>query len=54
VPSLLGLPVRQVVEQVAVAGLLLQVDGRGLVRSQEPAAGSQVVPGTQVTVHCAR
>jgi cell division protein FtsI (penicillin-binding protein 3) len=54
VPSLLGMPVRQVVEQVAVAGLNLQVEGRGLVRSQEPAAGSQVQPGTQVVVHCAR
>jgi len=54
VPSLIGMPVRQVVEQVAVAGLELQVDGRGLVRSQQPPAGSQVKPGTQVVVHCAR
>jgi hypothetical protein len=36
VPSLIGMPVRQVVEQVALAGLNLQVEGRGLVRSQEP------------------
>ena len=54
VPSLIGMPVRQVVEQVALAGLVLQVEGRGLVRSQEPAAGSPVQPGTQVIVHCAR
>jgi cell division protein FtsI (penicillin-binding protein 3) len=54
VPSLLGLPVRQVVEQAAIAGLTLQVEGRGLVRSQTPAPGSQVQPGTQVIVHCAR
>jgi len=54
VPSLIGMPVRQVVEQVAIAGLILQVDGRGLVRSQEPAAGSAVKPGTPVVVHCAR
>jgi cell division protein FtsI (penicillin-binding protein 3) len=54
VPSLIGMAVRQVVEQVAVAGLNLQVEGRGLVRSQEPAAGSAVQPGTQVVVHCAR
>jgi len=54
VPSLIGMPMRQVVEQVAVAGLNLQVTGRGLVRSQEPAAGSQVQPGTQIVVHCAR
>jgi len=54
VPSLIGLPVRQVVEQAALAGLNLQVTGRGLVRSQEPAAGSAVQPGTQIVVHCAR
>jgi cell division protein FtsI (penicillin-binding protein 3) len=54
VPSLIGMPIRQVVEQAAIAGLNLQVDGRGLVRSQEPAAGTQVPPGSQLTVHCAR
>ena len=54
VPSLLGMPVRQVVEQVAIAGLNLQVIGRGQVHSQEPAAGTAVQPGTQVVVHCAR
>jgi len=54
VPSLIGLPVRKVVEQAALAGLNLQVEGRGLVRTQEPAAGSQVAPGSQVVVHCAR
>jgi cell division protein FtsI (penicillin-binding protein 3) len=54
VPSLIGMPVRQVVEQAAIAGLNLQVEGRGLVRSQEPAAGSQVKPGAQIVVHCSR
>ena len=54
VPSLIGMPVRKVVEQVAIAGLNLQVEGRGLVRSQEPAAGSQVQPGSQILVRCAR
>ena len=54
VPSLVGMAVRQVVEQVAAAGLNLQVEGRGLVRSQEPAAGSAVQPGAQIVVHCAR
>ncbi len=54
VPSLLGMPVRQVVEQVALAGLNLQVLGRGLVRSQEPAAGTPVMPGAEVVVRCAR
>jgi cell division protein FtsI (penicillin-binding protein 3) len=54
VPSLIGMPVRKVVEQAALAGLNVQVEGRGLVRTQEPAAGSQVAPGSQVVVHCAR
>jgi cell division protein FtsI (penicillin-binding protein 3) len=54
VPSLLGMPVRQVVEQAALAGLTPQILGRGRVRSQEPEAGTQVQPGTRITVHCAR
>lgn len=54
VPSLIGMPVRQVVMEAAAAGLNLQVQGRGLVRSQEPAAGSPVKPGSQIVVHCAR
>jgi cell division protein FtsI (penicillin-binding protein 3) len=54
VPSLIGMPVRQVVEQAALAGLNLQVEGRGLVRSQQPEAGAQVLPGSQIVVHCAR
>jgi hypothetical protein len=48
------MPVRQVVEQAALAGLTLQIEGRGLVRSQEPVAGAQVQSGAQVIVHCAR
>ncbi len=54
VPSLIGMPVRQVVEEANNAGLNLAVEGRGLVRSQQPPAGSQVQPGTPITVHCAR
>jgi cell division protein FtsI (penicillin-binding protein 3) len=54
VPSLIGMPVRQVVERAASAGLNLQVVGRGLVRSQEPAPGSRVKPGSQIIVQCAR
>ena len=54
VPSLIGMPIRQVVEQAALAGLNLHVEGRGLVRSQEPEAGTQVLPNSQIVVHCAR
>jgi cell division protein FtsI (penicillin-binding protein 3) len=53
-PSLIGLPMRQVVEQAENAGLTIQVEGRGIVRSQEPAAGSLVSAGARVTVHCTR
>jgi len=54
VPSLIGMPVRTVVEQAARAGLNLQVEGRGLVRTQTPVAGSVVAAGSQLVVHCAR
>jgi beta-lactam-binding protein with PASTA domain len=54
VPALIGLPVRKVAEQAAVAGLNLQVEGRGLVRSQTPAAGAQVEAGSAVVVKCTR
>ena len=54
VPSLIGMPLRQVVEQMAQIGLNPQVVGRGLVRSQQPAAGTEVSPGSKVIVHCSR
>ena len=54
VPNLVGMPVRQVVEAMAVAGLVPEITGRGLVRSQEPAAGTVVAAGSKVTVRCAR
>jgi cell division protein FtsI (penicillin-binding protein 3) len=53
-PSFLGMPIRQAVIQAASAGFNLQVTGRGLVRSQEPAAGTPIAPGAQITVHCER
>jgi beta-lactam-binding protein with PASTA domain len=54
VPSLLGLPVRKVIEQAAAAGLEVQVTGNGTVREQAPAAGTMVAPGTQIVVRCGR
>jgi cell division protein FtsI (penicillin-binding protein 3) len=54
VPSLLGLPVRKVIEQAAAAGLEVQVSGNGTVREQAPAAGSMVAPGTRIVVRCGR
>ncbi len=54
VPSLIGLPMRQVIVAVGDAGLEVQVIGSGTVREQAPAAGTMVAPGTRIVVHCAR
>jgi cell division protein FtsI (penicillin-binding protein 3) len=54
VPSLVGMPVRQVIEAAATVGLEVQVTGSGTVREQAPAAGSMVAPGTRIVVRCAR
>ena len=54
VPSLIGLPVRKVIEMAAAAGLDVQVTGSGTVREQAPAPGTQVPPGTKIVVRCQR
>ena len=54
VPSLIGLPVRKVIEQAAAAGLEVQITGSGTVREQAPAPGAMVAPGTQIVVRCGR
>ena len=54
VPSLIGLPMRQVIVAAAGAGLEVEVVGSGTVREQAPAAGTMVAPGTRIVVHCAR
>ena len=54
VPSLIGLPMRQVVMTAAGAGLEVEVVGSGTVREQAPAAGTLVPPGTRIVVHCSR
>ena len=54
VPSLLGLPVRKVIEQASAAGLEVRITGNGTVREQAPAPGTMVAPGTQIVVHCGR
>jgi len=54
VPTLIGMPVRRVIETAALAGLEVQVMGSGTVREQAPAAGSMVGPGTRVVVRCSR
>jgi cell division protein FtsI (penicillin-binding protein 3) len=54
VPSLIGLPMRKVIEVAAGAGLEVQVSGSGTVREQAPAAGTMVPPGTRIVVRCSR
>jgi cell division protein FtsI (penicillin-binding protein 3) len=52
VPSLLGLPVRKVIEQAAAAGLEVQIIGSGTSRQQAPDPGAMVPPGTKIVVRC--
>jgi len=54
VPSLVGLPVRKVIEVAGAAGLEVQISGNGTVREQAPAPGTMVAPGTQIVARCAR
>ena len=54
VPSLIGLPMRKVIEQAAAAGLDVQITGSGKVREQVPAPGTMVPPGTKIVVRCGR
>ncbi len=54
VPSLIGLPVREVIEQAGAVGLEVQISGNGTAREQAPAPGTMVAPGTKIVVRCAR
>jgi cell division protein FtsI (penicillin-binding protein 3) len=54
VPSLVGLTVRQVIEQAGNAGLEVEIVGNGTARAQAPAPGAMVRPGTKLVVRCER
>ena len=54
VPSLIGLPVRKIIEQAAAAGLEVEITGSGSAREQAPAAGTMVAAGTRIVVRCGR
>jgi len=54
VPSLVGLPIRNVIEMIAAEGLQVEITGSGTVRTQAPAAGTQVPSGTKIIVRCGR
>ena len=54
VPTLVGLPIRTVIEMTAAQGLQVQISGSGTVREQAPAPGTQVPSGTKIIVRCGR
>ncbi len=54
VPSLVGLPIREIIEQAGTAGLQVEIMGDGIAREQAPAPGAMVPPGTKIVVRCAR
>jgi membrane peptidoglycan carboxypeptidase len=54
VPSLIGLPMRKVIETAAAAGLGVEIHGDGIAREQAPAPGAMVHTGTKIVVKCTR
>ncbi len=50
VPSLIGLPIRRVIEAAGAVGLEVNIHGNGTAREQAPAPGTMVAAGTQVVV----
>jgi cell division protein FtsI (penicillin-binding protein 3) len=54
VPTLIGLPIRRVIEETSASGLAVQIAGNGTVREQAPAPGTLVRPGTQIIVRAGR
>jgi cell division protein FtsI (penicillin-binding protein 3) len=54
VPSLIGLPVRKLIEQAALAGFEVEITGNGTAREQMPVAGTMAEPGTRIAVRCGR
>ncbi|MGB8029615.1 MAG: penicillin-binding transpeptidase domain-containing protein [Terracidiphilus sp.] len=54
VPSLIGLPIREIIEQAGSVGLQVEITGDGIAREQAPAPGTLVPPGTKIVVRCSR
>jgi cell division protein FtsI (penicillin-binding protein 3) len=54
VPSLIGLPVRKVIEQAGSAGFEVVITGNGTAREQAPAPSTMVPPGTKIAVRFER
>jgi len=54
VPSLVGMPVRNVIETASSAGLNIEIVGDGIAREQAPAPGTKVPNGTKIVVRFSR
>lgn len=54
VPNFRGMTLRAVLEESAATGVQIEVLGNGLVRNQEPPAGSILAPGARVRVQFTR
>jgi cell division protein FtsI/penicillin-binding protein 2 len=54
VPSFIGKPLREVVEQAQQSGIDVDVLGSGVARQQNPAAGVRLAPGARVAVRFGR
>jgi cell division protein FtsI (penicillin-binding protein 3) len=54
VPNFRGMTLRAVLEESAATGVQIEVSGNGLVRNQEPPAGSILAPGARVRVQFSR
>jgi len=54
VPSLIGLPIREIIEEAGSAGLEVKITGDGIAREQAPEPGAMVPAGTKIVVRCER
>jgi cell division protein FtsI (penicillin-binding protein 3) len=54
VPSLVGLPLRKVIEMASSASLNVEIVGSGIAREQAPAPGTKVPTGTKIVVRFSR
>ncbi len=54
VPDLRGMTLRAVLEESTASGMVVEVQGNGMARAQDPAPGSVLAPGTRIRVHFTR
>jgi cell division protein FtsI (penicillin-binding protein 3) len=54
VPTLVGLPLRKVIEEASSAGLNVEIIGDGIAREQAPAPATKVPNGTKIVVRFSR